>query len=105
LHASTSRGCDYAFIGIATQQRFVRFKLRVSYVVMETTRLRNYNFDSVNNILFTEELAETYKSKVFSHDVKQSGKADKWKLYEAVGATVVAPSDFQSERHQKPNNQ
>lgn len=105
LHASTSRGCDYAFIGIATQQRFVRFKLRVSYVVMETTRLRNYNFDSVNNILFTEELTETYKSKVFTHDVKQFGKADKWKLWDAVGATVVAPSDFQSVRHQKPNNQ
>lgn len=105
LHASSSRGCEYAFIGIATKQRFVRFKLRVSYVVMETTRNYIKNFDSVNNILLTEELAETYKSKVFAHDVKQFGEADKWKLYDAVGATVVAPSDFQSERHQKPNNQ
>ncbi|MBR4007498.1 hypothetical protein [Fibrobacter sp.] len=105
LHASSSRGCKYAFIGIATKQRFVRFKLRVSYVVMETTRNYIKNFDSVNNILLTEELAETYKSKVFAHDVKQFGEADKWKLYDAVGATVVAPSDFQSVRHQKPNNQ
>lgn len=105
LHASSSRGCEYAFIGIATKQRFVRFKLRVSYVVMETTRNYIKNFDSVNNILLTEELAETYKSKVFAHDVKQFGEADKWKLYDAVGATVVAPSDFQSVRHQKPNNQ
>lgn len=105
LHASSSRDCEYAFIGIATKQRFVRFKLRVSYVVMETTRNYIKNFDSVNNILLTEELAETYKSKVFAHDVKQFGEADKWKLYDAVGATVVAPSDFQSVRHQKPNNQ
>lgn len=105
LHASSSRGCEYAFIGIATKQRFVRFKLRVSYVVMETTRNYIKNFDSVNNILLTEELAETYKSKVFAHDVKQFGEADKWKLYDAVGATVVAPSDFQSVRHQKSNNQ
>lgn len=105
LHASSSRGCEYAFIGIATKQRFVRFKLRVSYVVMETTRNYIKNFDSVNNILLTEELTETYKSKVFAHDVKQFGEADKWKLYDAVGATVVAPSDFQSVRHQKPNNQ
>lgn len=105
LHASTSRGSDNAFVGIATKQRFVRFKLRGSYVVMETARNDIKNFDSVNNILFTEELAETYKSKVFSHDVKQFGKADKWTLCDAVGATVVAPSDFQSVRHQKPNNQ
>lgn len=105
LHASSSRGDEDAFIGIATKQRFVRFKLRVSYVVMETTRIYIKNFDSVNNILLTEGLVETYKSKVFAHDVKQFGEADKWKLYDAVGATVVAPSDFQSERHQKPNNQ
>jgi hypothetical protein len=105
LHASTSRGFNNAFIGIATRERFVRFKLRGTHVVMETARNNIKNFDSTNNILFTEELEETYKSTVFSHDVKQFGMADKWKLYEAVGATVVAPSDFQSERHQKPNNQ
>lgn len=105
LHVSCSRGDETAFIGIATKQRFVRFKLRVSYVVMETARIYIKNYDSVNNILLTEELAETYKSKVFAHDVKQFGEADKWKLYDAVGATVVAPSDFQSVRHQKPNNQ
>lgn len=105
LHASSSRGDETAFIGIATKQRFVRFKLRVSYVVMETARIYIKNYDSVNNILLTEELVETYKSKVFVHDVKQFGSADKSKLCDAVGATVVAPSDFQSVRHQKPNNQ
>lgn len=105
LHASTSRGMDYASIGIATKQRFVLFMLRGSYVVMESKRLYYKEYDRVNNILISEELAETYKSKVLSHDVKQFGRADKWKLCDAVGATVVAPSDFQSERHQKPNIQ
>lgn len=105
IHASCLRGSEDARICIATKQRFVRFKLRGSYVVMESTRNYNLNFDSVNNILVTEDCPETYKSNVFSHDVKQFGKADKWKLYDAVGATVVAPSDFQSVSHQKPNNQ
>lgn len=105
MHASCSRGTEYVFIGICTNKRFVRFKLRSSYVVLETTRFYNMNFDSVNNILVSEDSPESYKSKVFSHDVHQFGKADKSKLCDAVGATVVAPSDFQSVRHQKPNNQ
>lgn len=105
IHASCLRGSEDASICIATKQRFVRFRLRKSYVVMETTRNYDLNFDSVNHILVSEDSPETYKSKIFMHDVKQFGKADKSKLWDAVGATVVAPSDFQSVRHQKPNNQ
>lgn len=100
VHASCSRGSNDAFIGIATKQRFVRFKLRSSYVVLEYARNYNINYDSVNNILVSEERLGTHKSKLIDHDVKQFGKADKSKLYDAIGATVVAPSDFQSERHQ-----
>lgn len=105
IHASYSRGSKYAFIGICTKQRFVRFKLLGSYVVMESTRNYNLNYDSVNNTLVSEDCPETFKRIVFEHDVKQFGKADKSRLCDAVGATVVAPSDFQSVRHQKPNNQ
>lgn len=97
IHASCSRGSDYAYISIATKQRFVRFRLKGSYVALESVRLYNLNYDSVNNLLVSEECPETYKSKVFDHDVKQFGKAGKSKLSDAVGATVVAPSDFQSE--------
>lgn len=102
IHASYSRDSEDAFIGIATKKRIVRFKLRGSYVLMETTRHYNINFDSVNNIVVSEDCQETYKRKWFDHDVKQFGKADKSKIYDAIGATVVAPSDFQSERHQRP---
>lgn len=102
VHASCSRDSEYAFIAIATKKRFVRFKLRGWYVVMITTKNYNLNFDSVNNILVSEDCPETYKSKVFDHDVKQFGRADKSKIYDAIGATVVAPSDFQSESHQRP---
>lgn len=105
VHASCSRDSEYAFIGIATKKRFVRFKLRGSYVLMETTRFYNLNFDSVNNIVVSEDSHETYKRKWFDHDVKQFGRADNSKIYDAIGATVVAPSDFQSVSHQKPNNQ
>lgn len=105
IHASCSRGVKYAFICLATKQRIVRFRLKGSHVVMESTRYYNLNFDSVNNILVSEDCPETYKNKVFCHDVKQFGTADKSKISDAVGATVVAPSDFQSVRHQKPNNQ
>lgn len=105
LHAMSTRGSEYGLICIATKHRFVRFKLRSSYVVMETTRNNIKNFDSVNNILLSEDYAETYKSKVLWHDIAKFGEADKHKLCDAVGATVVAPSDFQSERHQKSNNQ
>lgn len=105
IHASCSRGEEYAIICMSTRQRFVRFRLKCSYVFLESTRYYYLNFDSVNNILVSEESPETYKSKVFEHDVKQFGKADKSKICDAVGATVVAPSDFQSERHQKPKNQ
>ncbi len=101
VHASCSRDSEFAFIGIGTKKRFVRFKLRGSYVVMMTTINRSLNFDSVNNILVSEECPETYKTKMIDHDVKKFGKADKSKIYDAIGATVVAPSDFQSERHQK----
>lgn len=102
VHASYSRDSEDAFIGIGTKKRFVRFKLRGSYVVMITAINRSLNFDSVNNILVSEECPETYKTKMIDHDVKQFGKADKSKIYDALGATVVAPSDFQLGRHQKP---
>lgn len=69
---------------------------------MNTATIYNLNIDCVNNILVSEESPETFKSKVLWHDVKQFGKADKSKMYDAIGATVVAPSDFQSERHQRP---
>lgn len=102
IHASCWPDSEDAFIGIATKKRFVRFKLRGSYVIMETTRSYNINFDSVNNILVSKEYRETYKRKWFDHDVKQFGKADKGKLCDAIGATVVAPSDFQHGNHQRP---
>lgn len=116
VHASCSRGSEFAHICICTKQRIVHFKLRGSYVVLD--KVRNYNlkvistvgnyninFNSVNNILVSENCPETYKSKVFNHDVKQFGKADKSKLCDAIGATVVAPSDFRHIRHQKPAKQ
>ena len=105
IHASSTRGSDYAFIGVATKQRFVRFKLRCSYVVMESSRNIIIDFDSVNLILLTEKCADTYKSKVFNQDVRQFGTADKTKLYDAIGATVVAPSDFQIRKTPNVDNQ
>lgn len=101
IHASSMRDSEDAFIGIATKKRFVRFKLYRSYVVMNTAIIYNLNIDCENHIFVSEERPETYKSKVIEHDVKKFGKADKSKIYDAIGATVVAPSDFQSERHQR----
>lgn len=94
VHASYSSDSEFAIIGIGTKKRCVCFKLRGSYVAMTTTINRSLNFNSVNNILVTGSCPETYKTKIIDHDVKQFGKADKSKIYDAVGATVVAPETY-----------
>lgn len=102
VHASISPYTEDAFIFIETKKKFILFKLRGLYVLMESTRNYNVDFRSGNKIVVSEDCTKTYKCKVIYQDVKQFGKADKSKIYEAVGATVVAPSDFQAERHQRP---
>ncbi len=100
IHVSYANIDEYVVIGILTKHRFVRIELD-NFGIWYKTSLND--FTTIQGKFFiTKYNRESIISKyIVSEDVTEELR----ELVRSVGATVVAPSDFQSEMHQKPNNQ
>ena len=91
---------QYVSIGILTKHRYVSFKCSKSGIAYLTAETSFSILES--RVITTKYLTETFNTKYICTENVTEELRD---LVRSIGATVVAPSDFQSESHQKPDNQ
>lgn len=98
-------GTEECKVKIITNKKKVTLYPDVDGLWIDQIRLQSYLSDSVHQLNIMEEHRETYRTKFIKHDQDIIPYIYKDDIIASIGATVVAPSDFQSVSHQKPNNQ
>lgn len=98
-------GKEECIVAIFTNKKVVTFSPSESGMLVDQTGLQYCFLDSVHQLYIMEVERETYRCNYIKHDRDVIPYIYKDDIIASVGATVVAPSDFQSVSHQKPNNQ
>lgn len=105
MHVTLLNGDTKVTINFVTEKKFVRLVCYETLIGIDIVRNDILGKDSVGHFYVTKVYDDTFKSKVIKPDCSQCEPFDRYKLLDAIGATVVAPSDFQSKGHQEYKNQ
>lgn len=98
-------GMEECIVAIITNKKAVTFTPSENGMWVDQTELKSCFLDSVHQLYIMEVNRETYSCNYIKHDRDVIPYIYKDDIIASIGATVVAPSDFQSVSHQKPNNQ
>jgi len=98
-------GTEKCTVKIITNIKIVTFSPGISYMSVEQIRLQSCLLDSVHQLYIMEGIPETYWSKLIKHDRDVIPYIYKDDIYTSIGATVVAPSDFQKPTAPKTETQ
>lgn len=98
-------GMEECIVAIITNKKAVTFTPSESGMWVEKTELQSCFLDSVHQLYIMEVNRETYKCNYIKHDRDVIPYIYKEDIIASIGATVVAPSDFQNPYAPKTENQ
>lgn len=95
-------GMEECTVKIITNKKTVKFYPKANGMYIDQIGIQSCLIDNFHQLYIMEENQETYRCKYIKHDRAVIPYIYKDDIIASVGATVVAPSDFQSVSHQKP---